>query len=758
MKLRFFIFFFWLFLLLPSLSFAEFEVIKDISFDGNIRTPEETILNTIGTKEGYPFDSERLRKDIQELYKLGQFSDVQVERFIVPAGVRLVYHFVENPLITKVVFTGNRKINDKNLEEEMVVRTYRPLNEHDVAKTIEKIRQKYANKGYYLAHVDYRLEEIGVNETKLVFEIMENQGIAVRKVQFIGNKVFSDDQLRAVMRTKKKGVLSFLTKSGKYEEEQLRTDKLFLTYHYLNHGYLNVKVSPPKVTISKDKRYIFVSFQIQEGEQYHVGEVDIEGDILTTKQELLSILKTKPKNIYSQRKLEEDILTLTERYGDEGYAFANIVPRTLPHDETLTADIHFEIEKGNRITIEKIHIFGNTTTRDKVVRRELRVLENDRYSERNLRESRRRLMQLGLFEEVNFATPRGSRDDTVILNVTVKERKTGQFNIQAGFSSLESFIFGLTMRKENFFGYGMSGELGAEFSKRRQFFTLSFRDPYFLDTKWSAGFSAYRTAYLFNDFRRTSTGGTLSLGHPFFERWSFDTTYRLEDVGVSSFSIAVPQFFRQNAGGLTSAFAFAVDRDTRDNRLIPTKGTYNVASFEVSGAKLGGDNDYFRTNYRSLWYQPVWKGIVFKTFGRIGHIKSLNDSPVPLFERFFTGGPNSLRGFFPNSLGPKLRIPAGPSGDDIDFVFGGDKLLLFTAEIEVPLIKVAGISAVTFYDTGNAFAEEESYSLDSLRHNYGFGLRWNSPIGPLRFEWGIPINPKTGEDDLVFNFAIGHFF
>ncbi|HQC50639.1 MAG TPA: outer membrane protein assembly factor BamA [bacterium] len=745
-------------LLFSTAVFALEPVVKEVDVIGNRRTPDETIKEMLMMRREGRLDMDLVDADIKRIYKLGQFQDVHAEATLGRGGVKLTYVVVEKPLISKISFDGNKKLKTDDLLNEVRQRTYAVFDEKSVAISMENIRAAYAKKGYYLADIDYHTTSVGEDEAELIFDIKENQGVAVRRIMFIGNKVFSDDELRDAVKTRQKGAFSFLTGSGKYSEEMLRNDLLFLTYFYLNHGYLKVKVEPPRTTISKDKRYIFVTFQVHEGEQYRIGDVSIEGDILTTKEELTSILKTKKGNIYSQQTLDQDIMNLTDRYGDEGYAYANIIPQTVPNDEDLTADLYVSISKGNRIKIEQINIYGNTNTRDKVIRREMMIKENDRYSERLVRRSKENLMRLGFFEEVNFATPRGSKDDTMILNVTVKERSTRSFNVGAGFSSVEKFIFNASVRLDNFKGFGMSTAVSAELSKIRQLFMLSVSDPYFLDTNWLAGFSVYRTAYYYTDFKREATGGDINFGHRFFDNFSANLGYQIEHVSVGSFSYAVPQRFREDSSGLTSGLNFTISRDTTNNRLAPTKGMYNALMQEVSGAKLGGNNDFYRVNFRTMLYEPVWKGIIFRQFFRMGYVKSLNDNPVPLYERFFTGGPNSLRGFYPNSVGPSLRIPSSVSGPVENFVYGGDKLMLFVTELEFPVVDKAGIRAVAFFDAGNAYAEEQNYSFRNIRMDYGFGIRWNSPMGPLRFEWGIPIQRRSGEDSVVFNFTIGNFF
>jgi len=274
-----------------------------------------------------------------------------------------------------------------------------------------------------------------------------------------------------------------------------------------------------------------------------------------------------------------------------------------------------------------------------------------------------------------------------------------------------------------------------------------------------AGMSAYRNSYHYNDFKRSATGGDISLGRRFFDYWSWSLGYTIEQVKVGSFSYVVPQFFRQNTSGLTSQVGLTIARDSRDNRLLPNRGMYNVLTNEVSGTKLGGDNDFYRVNFRTMFYYPIVKNrLIFKQFLRIGYIKSLNDDPVPLFERCFTGGVFSLRGYQPDSVGPSIRIPSSVSGRDERFVYGGDKLLLFITEFEIPIYDKAGIRGVVFFDAGNAFDETQNFNVTNLRLDYGFGIRWNSPMGPLRFEWGFPIQRQAGEDPVVFNFTIGNFF
>lgn len=734
------------------------QTIRAINVEGNTITSADSIMGMISSRIGQSYDRDLVHEDVKKLFDSGRFSDVWVDKVPFAGGVKLIIHVVEKPVIADIVFEGNKKIKDKTLRELVTVESYSQLNNAQLLESIEKIKDKYHKKDYNLVEVGYEIRPKEDGESELVFKIEENAKTYVNKISFIGNRVFSDRQLRKIIKTKKKSFLGFITHAGSMREELLEADIVLLNRHYLKHGYLRAAISPPQIEVTKDKKYIYITYIIEEGKQYRIKNINIAGDILTTKEELLSKLETKEDTIYNQEIVERDIQMYTLLYGNEGYAFANIRPIPDINDEEETVDLTFYIEKGKRIRIEKINITGNDVTRDKVIRRELKVQENDIYNEEKIQLSKVKLMQLGYFENVEFSTPRGSTDDSLILNINVEEKPTGTFNIGAGFSTVDKFIFSASVSKKNFFGYGWSGTISAELSSRRQLFYLQLTDPYFLDTDWILGISGFRMVYRYPDFDRKSMGGGLTIGRRLFDYSSVNLGYRFEDVEVTDFSPIVPQVFRNNASGVTSEISLSLAHDTRDNRVTTTKGTYNTATVEVSGTKLGGTNDYFRTSFNSRVYLPIKWGFVARFNGRIGYIKSLNTEPVPLFERYFLGGVNSLRGYYPLSVGPKIRIPTGPTGPDRDFVYGGNKELLFNVELEIPLYEKGGFKGVVFFDAGNAFAENENFSLTNLLCDYGAGLRWNSPMGPLRFEWGFPINKRPGDDSVVFNFTIGSFF
>ncbi len=732
------------------------ERIVAVEVEGNRRVDTSLILSQILSKTGSSYNRTAVSEDVARVYKLGFFDDIEVEKIEAGGGVKLVFHVKEKAPIDSIVIEGNDKIGENKIREVLTIKVNMPADNKKLAESKEKIQELYVKDGK-TAIVETEIREKG-GQKQLVFKIRENQGETVRQVNFEGNQVFSDGKLRRMIKTKKKGFLSFLTGSGKYREDVLERDVAVLTYNYLNKGYMKVRVSEPKVEFSEDKKGLILTFYIDEGERFRIGAVDFEGDILTTKPQLLKILHTLKGNYYSQKIMEEDISKLTEFYGNQGYAFANIVPRPSIDDSSKTANITIVADKGQRVYVERINITGNTITRDKVIRRELKVVENSLYNEGLLRLSKRKLEQLGYFETVEVSTPRGSSDDRLVLNLNVKEKPTGTFSVGAGFSSAESFLFTASVAKNNFLGLGISGSLNAEISGRRQQFSFQYTDPYFLDTSWIFNATGYRVTTNFEDFRRKSFGGQVDLGRRLFDFTTMSIGYKIEDVELDDFDLLVPEFFQQNADGLTSSLVFAITRDTRNNPIITTKGMYLNGSVEYAGNGIGGDVNFVRISGNARYYHPLWRNSVIKANARVAYIRSLDGNPVPLFERFFTGGVNSLRGFEFRTVGPTLTIPDGITGADAEFVYGGNKLLVLNLEYEFPIYDPAGFRGVVFIDAGNTYAEDEALNPLNIRADFGAGIRWLSPLGPLRFEWGFPFARRPGEKASVFNFTIGSFF
>lgn len=743
-----------LFVLCAQLVSAAGGRVTGIEVEGNALMSDNAVKRVLVSQVGNPFAVANVEQDIRLLFRQGGFADIRVEKQKYRGGVKLVYRVVERPVLTSIRYEGNEHIRDKAFQEKLALRPFRALRGMELARAVATMHEMYEEKRYYLVDIDYRLAP-NADGMDLTFEIKEHGRASVRRVQFIGNRVFSDRALKKVLRTKEKGAQLF--RRGKYEREYLEHDQMLLQQHYLNAGYLQAHIETPRVEISKDKKHLFVTYSVHEGQQYKVGDIDVMGDVLTTKDELLSLMQMQTGQVYHHDTVGTDLRELVMFYGELGYAFANIQPIPQPDPASGTADIVYAISKGRRVFLDRINISGNTSTRDKVIRREMFLKEGDIFNRRKLEESREQLMALGFFESVDFSTPRGSRPDSVNLNITVVERPTGTFNIGAGFSTAEKFFFTGSVQKQNFFGRGISGQVALEISKLRQQYIMQATDPYFLDSNWSLSVGSSKTVFRYPEFDRKGFGGNITIGRRLTRHFSLSVGYEFEDVKTENFFFSVPQVFKDNSSGKTSAISLNAAYDTRDNRIFPKNGVFLNLSNQVSGSKLGGDNDFYRVTGGARYYKSLGKWLNTRFFLKGGYVKALGDRSVPLFERFRLGGPNSLRGFDIWSVGPSTRIPRGVSGGDTQFVYGGNKMMQANVEVEVPIFEPGGFRAVAFFDAGNVFAEEENITLSNIRMNYGVGLRWISPLGPLRFEWGFPIRKRPGEAGVVFNFTIGDF-
>jgi outer membrane protein insertion porin family len=459
---------------------------------------------------------------------------------------------------------------------------------------------------------------------------------------------------------------------------------------------------------------------------------------------------------------------LSTKYMDIGYANASVGSRNKMDRERRIVDFTYVVQKGNPTFIRNIEIAGNGTTRDKVIRRELKIAEGDLFNHSLIRRSEASIFRLGYFKEAKITRRPVDRSrvamdvtdaDFVDLLVTVEEQDTGALQVGAGFSSLESFIFQGRLSKNNFLGRGQTFSLQAMISSLRQIYMVSFVEPHFFDTNWTFSFDLYNMLTVFEEFSTDSIGGNLSFGYRFLEDYLVFGTYKLEDkttdLGGRTGFTTVP-IDRYKLDGLTSSLKLSFAWDTRNNRLVPTKGWYNTVSYEWASPYLGSETDYHRVLLNSRWYVPLVWDTILRLNGTLGWV-----SPsAPLFERFFVGGIFSVRGFQRNSLSPTASVASSidPGGPLTAFHVGGNKQLIFNVELEIPIVKAMRIMGVIFFDAGNAFADDRPISFKNLRTSMGFGFRWWSQMGPLRFEWGFPLSPHKDEDPMVFEFTIGSAF
>lgn len=743
--------------------------IDKIVIKGNKKIETDAVLAKVVSKVGDDLDLNAIRRDVQEVFKLGYFYDVIIEKDPSPeGGVILTYEVVEKPQVAEIVYEGNTEFKDEELQEATGIKAFEILNMAKIREAIAKVEKNYEDKGFFLARVDFTTEPMPKGDgVKLIFRIRENDKVQVKRIIFLGNNKVTSTRLKSAMITKENSLFSFISGSGAYKQEAFDHDIQMLNFLYFNEGYVQIKVDRPQVYVTPDKKSIVITIRVEEGEQFNVGQIDYTGDLLFTKSELEEATTLKEGQLFVYETLQKDIQSLTAKYGDLGYAFANVIPRTQVRDKDRVVDITFEFDKGNKVYIGKINVIGNSKTRDKVVRRELKIREGELYNETRKRESMALVKRLGFFEEVNF-NQKVDRDDPtkVDIDIVVKERNTGTLQIGAGYSSFFGVIFNGQISQTNLMGRGQNLSASVDFSKVQSLFRLSFTEPYFMDTRWSLGFDLYQSRRFLIDYSELKTGGAVRVGHPLapyldgFIRYKLDKTdLRLENDGD-------PDLFPvSTANGITSSVTFSLEYDRRNDRFAPTKGIYSRTDLEYAG--LGGEQKYtkgFATAryYKEMFWKLVWRNNLSYAFIR----SNVAGREPPFNELFLLGGANSLRGFDWFTIGRKRRsqkaidraIQNGATQEQADIVgqrpFGGMQQLFYNMEVQFPLIEEANIQGVLFYDIGQA---EDTIDFSDFRSDVGFGFRWFSPIGPLRFEWGFPLDrkPQFGEQPVNFQFAIG---
>ncbi|MGA9525259.1 MAG: outer membrane protein assembly factor BamA [Myxococcaceae bacterium] len=752
--------------------------IVEIRVEGNRRVEAAAIQRALVQDQGSVFDPGKTSEDIRALWRLGYFSDVQLLVQRMPqGGVVYVVRIKERPAVRDVKLSGNDELSKDDFKETLDIKPNSILDVAAIRRNAQKIQEKYVDKGFFLAEVDWKLEELQeTNQVDIVYLIREHSKVQVRQIDFIGNASIPGDELKGVMATKEADLLAFISGSGTYREEMFQRDLAMIQAAYYDRGFINVKVDKPLVTISPDKKDIFISIKVEEGEQYRIGKLDFSGDLVEAKEDLRKLMVSTEGELFNRSKLSKDILALTDVFYDQGYAYANINPVTQVDPDKKTIDLIFDAQKGRQVSIERIEVIGNTKTRDKVIRREMRVYEGELFSGTGLRRSQERVNALGFFETVEVTHKPGSSDDRVVVNVEVKEKATGTFQVGLGFSNVENFVFTAQVQQNNFLGWGQSLSASLQLSGLRNYVQISYFDPYFLDTQFILSADAYRVQADYLGFYRNSTGGNINFGRHLMEDVMVNLTYTLEFVDVEPGTdldddVSFANRFRS---GRTSSLRVSATWDKRDNRLFPSKGHLLFGSVETAPSFLGGNFNFTRyTAYARNYFQLPF-GFVFKTNATVGYIDELDpNNPVPISELYFVGGINSVRGYYLRSITPTMRVGSAtrPDATVQEFNVGGNKQFILNAELEFPIFEKVGIRGVVFYDAGNAWGVDEQFFQDrqnklplGLYHSVGFGFRWFSPIGPLRFEWGIPLNPRAdvpgvGKDEpVLFEFTIGNFF
>lgn len=730
--------------------------VDEVSIEGLKKVESEAVLEKITARKGVVLTNYILKKDIEKIYNLKYFDSVEAHS----KGKELIFKVKEKPIISKIIIEGNDEVDTDDLTSQIKSKEYAILDVNTIKSDVKALLKQYEEKGFYLASVKYELKKVDDENVDLVFHVSEFEKVRVKKITFLGNSAFSDDELKGIMETREESLFSFMSGSGNFKEFSFRTDIERIKYFYSTKGYLQVNVGAPDVTVSEDKKWVFVTVKVNEGPKFNVRDVSFQGEVLFTDKELNEKLTLKSGDVYSEQLLRQDIQKLTELYQDEGYAFANVL-RTLnvvPGENKV--DIAFSFEKGKLASFGKIVVKGNTKTRDKVIRRELRIKEGTRFSGSGLRESKENVNRLGFFEPgsviFNTISPPG-RDDVLDVEITVKEKSTGQISLGAGYSTATGGFFQASITQNNFRGLGQQLSFTTNIAKSQKSFSLSFTEPYFLDTKWTAGGEIFKTEneqLASYDYKKQ--GFSLRVGYPIFDYTRLFTTYKLEETTLSN--IEDDTIDEEAENGVTSSVRLALIRDRRDHRFEPTKGYYlNVAS-EFAG--VGGEKKWLKNEFDARWFKKVYGDLVFRSRFYTAKLEVVDSQKIPRNEKFSLGGARNLRGYNIEDIGPKKTVLTdddddGVKDDLVEFNDGALFTAYTTLEFEHPLAREAGLKWVLFYDAGTAANYD---NINKVYMDYGFGFRWFSPIGVLRFEFGFPINPDGDDTSSKFHFDIGQLF
>lgn len=747
----------------PTAEYLNQKVVA-IDVTGLKRVERDAVIAKLVTKLGQTVTRDTVRSDIQALFKMGFFENIDVQAESAPGGVKIIYGLRERAVISKIDFEGNERLSNSDLKDVVKIKEWSILDVNKVREDVALIQKHYEEKGFYLAKVTFDVRPIAgkTDEVELVYKIDDYDKVQIKKVTFLNNHRFTENQLKSVFQETREGnLLSFLNGAGNFKETAFKQDLQRLTLWYLDHGYVKFGYENPVVTVSDDKRWLYVTVYVNEGDAYSMGVEDFGGDLLFSKDELQANLGLVSGDTFNFTKRNADMQKLTEKYQDLGYAFTNVIPKMNVRDDTKTVDMEYDFEKGNLVYFNEINVIGNTKTHDKVIRRELKIHEGELFNGTRLRESRENVERLGYFApgEVAFNTvsPKG-KTDRLNVEITVKERSTGTITLGAGYGSVNGLFFTTQISEINLLGRGQTLSLAAQLAATEQdkSFNLGFTDPYAFDTKWSMGGDVFYTiTQIPAKWNVRKLGFDIRLGHPLMEFTNAYITYKNEGVNIKDIvDPSIPAGEAAQDNGVLSSIVWSVVRDKRNNRYETTDGNYQSVSLETAG--IWGDKHFVKWIANNRYYKRIVGDLVFRHSLEVGQINPLGNSPVPSTEKFYLGGPNNMKGFDPFTLGPKVHrvgtVAATGQTYPFDEPEGGSFEGYALFELEYPLIREAGLKFVTFFDAGNTVNQGMPYT---IRTDAGVGFRWFSPIGPLRFEWGFPLKPQAGESTSVFNFFIG---
>ena len=747
----------------PVFAFEPF-VVKDIRVEGLQRTEAGTVFNYLPVKTGDTLTEEKAAQAIRALYATGFFKDVRLE---VDNNVLLVV-IDERPAIGLIEFEGNKAFESDNLRKglrEAGIAESRILDRALLERAEQELKKQYLNRSYYGATITTVITPLERNRVSVKFKISEGEVASIREVNIDGNKAFSEKELKKQITSRPKHwfpPINWLSKDQEYSKPKLQGDIESLRSYYLNRGYLDFNVESTQVSITPDKKDIYIALALAEGQQYKVAAVKVAGDLVVSDEEIRSLVKLRPGEIFARDKLTETTRLISERLANEGYAFANV--NAAPELDKEKREVSFTVfvDPGKRVYVRKINISGNTRTRDEVIRRELRQMESAWYDGAKIKRSKARLDRLGYFDETNVDTqPVPGTSDQVDLSVTVKERATGSILLGVGYSTTDKLVLQAQISQNNVFGSGNATSINVNTGRSNRTAVLSYTNPYFTPEGVSVGYDLYYrtynpsattdTAY----YKTQSEGLGVRLGYPIAEDNQLNFGLAFDATRTTVSEASPPQYidFVNRFGEQTDTVLATLgwSHDTRDSYLTPTKGTMQRISTEVTLPVA--EQRFYRLNYQFQWFIPIYfKDDTLLLQTNLGYAAGYDGKPVPFYKHYYAGGIGSVRAYKDNTLGPH---------DSTDRALGGTQLVTYGAEYFLTpsvanLDKTFRLSV--FLDGGMVYGEDENVKLSDIRYSAGLGLAWVSPIGPLKFSFGQPLNQKEGDRTQRFQFQLGNIF
>ena len=737
--------------------------IIEIKIKGNSAVSNATILSRLKIQPGDVFEESALNKELKRLYATGYFSDVFVETDDRAEGVVVLFAVVEKPVIGKIEFRGNTRIKSGRLAKRITTKEGILLDFNLLSQDVSEIRNYYVENGYSSVEIDYRIEtDPDTEKATVVFNINEGLALRIKSIEIEGNKNISDDEIKKYMATK---TAWWFIRKGAFDEEQFQADLDRIRNVYRSKGFLDARVTS-RVEYSPDGKDIYLTVIVDEGKKYLTGTITVQGQLAFPEEDIRRRIEIKPGDPFDYQMIKEDVDNVRAFYYDKGYMNAEVDLAHKYNHSTERMDLMYNIQAHEEVYVGKVNILGNTKTRDKVIRRELRVYPGTKYDGQKLKKSKERIYNLGFFEDVYFETTPTSEENVKSLNVSVKETKTGELSFGGGYSSIDAFLGFAQITQKNFdimnfptfTGGGQDLTIRAEIGSAKTDYILSWTDPWIFDYPFLFGFDIYRqehnrfgsSGYGYDERR---VGGDLRFGKEITDELSTGLVYNLEEVKISNIPENATEDLRKELGeNWLSRLTWSINYDTRDNKYSPTKGFLTGVSLENAGGVIGGDKDFVKGYLHGSYYHSIIENIVLELKGRSGMVQNYGDSDeVPIYERFFAGGATTIRGYKQRGVGPRDR--------GTNTALGGEAMVIGNVEVVFPVYKNL-IKGAVFYDVGNVWADAtDIFSTSGYRAGTGIGVRVKTPIGPVKLDYGYPLNKNFDDKkEGQFYFTVSHGF